>query len=80
VQVTHKKCGALVPTNSFKLAESEVISSIYCAPKSGVHKYLVVATLSCQMYVINYQSCQNIHKFDLHQYRLSQMSPEATTP
>lgn len=54
VQIPNKKCGALCHTSSFKLNESEVINSIYCVAKQEVSKYLLVSTVSCQIYVINY--------------------------
>ena len=72
VQVIQKKCGALGHTNSFKLNETEVIQSIFCVEKSGNSKYLLIATISCQIYVLNYHSCQPIHKFDMQAYRISQ--------
>lgn len=73
MQIPNKKCGALCHTNSFKLHESEVINSIYVVAKQEVFKYLLVSTVSCQIYVINYQSCQQIHKFDMQLHRTLQL-------
>ena len=61
-QIPNKKCGALIHLQSLKLTESEVISAIF----DGGQNYLLISTISCQIYLLNYITREYIYGIDLN--------------
>ena len=85
VQVPNKKCGALCHSYSLNLRDQEIITFIYQAPnnspsgkdaqsksKAKQHsQYLLVSTLNCVIYVLNFQTRENLYLVDISTLRQS---------
>ena len=80
VQIPNKKCGSLGSILIKELPEKEVIHCIYLA-SSKQHdqkkdqmdaRFILTATLSCQVYLINLLTQETVIKFDLSAYRFHQ--------
>lgn len=84
MQVAQKKCGLLAFVKPIRLHDCDSItfiqevtsSQLKIGPKSKPNQYVLVGSLNCIIYLINYNSSEQILKFDLHAFRTSQLGHE----